>query len=143
MNDPLDQCQPRVRNSPYMGWIAKLPCVGHMARGEYVRPVEVAHLRCGSLEHGKRPTGMGERPSDRPWTLPLCSRCHRLDNDSQHSGGELEWWANIGINPFALCLALDAAYEASAAGSMVIARFVADGRRVIEGRDGCNRARPS
>ena len=124
---------PRVRDSAYMGFIAKLPCIGCMVRGEYRRPVEVAHLRIGSLEHGKRHTGMGERPSDRPWVLPLCSNCHRLGNDSQHSGGELEWWAGRGVNPFDLCLALSAAYEEGKPGQPVIARFAAHGRNEIEG----------
>lgn len=125
MTDDLDQRQPRVRNSAYMGWIAALPCVGHLARfGEYRRPVEVAHIRAGSLEHGKRPTGMQERPSD-IWVSPLCAGCHRLDNTSQHARGEMDWWEDLGVNPFDLAVALRVAYVAGRDGNAVVALFAA------------------
>lgn len=116
MKDDLDQRQPRVRNSPYMGKIARLPCVGCLVEGGFYNyEVQVAHLRAGSLEHEKRSTGMQERPSD-VWTLPLCQPHHLGDRRwtalSQHKMGELEFWEALSIDPFQLCKDLAAAYEA-------------------------------
>ncbi len=54
-------------------------------------PIEAAHVRLGSG------AGMGQKPHD--WfTVSLCKQCHT----NQHSVGELTFWANYNINPFAL-----------------------------------------
>lgn len=104
---------PRRRERDYLGYVAAMPCAGCLARtGRFVRPVQVAHLRSGSLEHGKRPTGGAEKPGDR-WTSPLCWKCHESQH---HRGDELAWWAELGIDPFALCVALQADFDRGLSG---------------------------
>lgn len=71
-------------------------------------PSEAAHVRMGSRAHGKRPTGMGEKPSDK-WVVPLCGYCHRNGRKAQHRMGERQFWLMHGIDPFPLCEALYAA----------------------------------
>jgi hypothetical protein len=57
--------------------------------------------------HGKRPTGMAEKPDDR-WALPLNRRCHMM----QHAwGAELEWWVAHLIDPFKLAVRYYREYE--------------------------------
>lgn len=132
----LRQREARERDPAYMGWIAKLPCVACLATtGQLTRGVHVAHLRASSLEHGKRQTGMQEKPSD-AWTTPLCPPHHVGDKTkvafSQHSMGELDFWSRVGIDPFLLCLALKGAYENNREGGAVIAEFAAQARRSRE-----------
>lgn len=126
---------PRQRNSVYMGWVAQLPCIACMVHGEYNRRVQVAHLRMGNPDYGKRSTGMAEKPSDH-WVTPLCMPHHtgddRVTKHSQHKMSEEVFWTKIGIDPFQLCVALFDAFKAGRAGSAVIARFAADGRRAME-----------
>lgn len=128
----IDQRQPRVRASDYMGWISRLPCVACMCVGKFDNRVHVMHLRAGSLEHGKRATGMAEKPSDKPWTLPGCPH-HHLNGgrEAQHDypGGEVAFWNDKGICPFDLCLALERAYDEGRAGAPVIAEFAARARK--------------
>lgn len=127
--DELDQRQPRVRDSAHLGFVAALPCVACLVlSGKFTRPVQVAHLRTGSLEHEKRPTGMAEKPSDK-WTLPLCFPHHNGGKGSQHSMGELDFWAGLGINPFDLCLELSAAFTGGKPGLPIIVRAVGGARR--------------
>lgn len=119
-----------------MGWVAGLPCVACMVHGTYNRRVQVAHLRMGSEEHGKRPTGMAEKPSDQ-WVTPLCMPHHtgddRVTRHSQHKMSEEDFWRGLGIDPFELCIALFAAFNEGRRGSAVIATFAAHGRRHLEG----------
>jgi hypothetical protein len=128
----INQRRPRERNSEYAGWIAGLPCVACMCEGKVVRGVHVSHVRAPSAAHGKRETGKAEKPSDQPWTCPLCPP-HHLNGGrkSQHHypGGEEKFWTDKGINVFDLCLALSDAYPNTSAGMAVIARFAAEGRR--------------
>lgn len=91
------QRRPRIHDEAHLGFIRSLPCV---TCGDDTS-VEAAHLRTGSLRYGKRPTGLGEKPDD-SWCLPLCGRCHRR----QHTGNELEFWLNQGVNPFVLAMSL-------------------------------------
>lgn len=76
--------------------------------------------------YGKRPTGAGEKPSDR-WTLPLCPVHHRLGQNAQHNSGEREWWVAQGVDPLALCKALQTAYEGKSRAAAIEA-----GMRVLE-----------
>ena len=87
--------QPRQHDSAYLDYIRSCPCC---LCGDNTS-VEAAHLRVGSINDDKSPTGMGEKSFDR-WALPLCGRHHR----EQHSMNEREFWASYGINPFALAL---------------------------------------
>lgn len=128
----MRQREPRERDPDYCGFIARLPCPACLADGRYNREVQVAHLRAGSLKHDKRDTGKSEKPHDR-WTTPLCMPHHQGDKravrTTQHAMDEVEFWAQFGIDPFDLCLALVEAYKAGASGGAVIARFVAAGRK--------------
>lgn len=132
----MRQREPRELDPEYKGWIAKLPCPACFALGRYNRQVQVAHLRAGSLEHGKRHTGKAEKPHDR-WTLPLCMPHHQGDKRAarvtQHAMSEEAFWEHFGINPFELCLALNEAFKAGHPGAPVIARFIAAGKREIHG----------
>lgn len=135
---------PRVRDPQYLGWVAKLPCLACMVRGTVKWGVHVAHLRAGSEEHGKRPTGKAEKPSD-IWTLPLCPPHHvgdiRVTRLTQHGMGELEFWAELGIDdPFQVCLDLRAIYEGAGGlgathnhGVLHISKVAAAARRNLEG----------
>lgn len=91
----LRQREPREADPGYLKKIRQLPCC------ICGRPAEAAHLRMGSLEHGKRQTGKGERPSDR-WALPLCPHHHRLGEQSQHHIGEERFWREQRIDPVRL-----------------------------------------
>jgi hypothetical protein len=96
MPDELRQRQPRERDPEYLAWLRTQPCC---LCGDNTS-TEAAHLRVGSINHDKRETGKGEKPSDK-WALPLCGDHHR----QQHAAGdELAWWASYGIDPFALAM---------------------------------------
>lgn len=133
----MNERDPRQRDRAYLGWVAKLPCLACMVRGKVTWGVHVAHLRAGSLEHDKRPTGKGEKPSDR-WTLPLCPPHHtgdvRVTRHSQHDMDELQFWAELGVDdPFQVCIDLRRAYEAKQRGVPIISTTAAAARRRLEG----------
>lgn len=94
----LRQRQQRQHDPKHLDYIRSLPC----AVCEDNTNTEAAHLRVGSIDHGKRETGGGERPSD-IWCLPLCNRHHREQHDT---GSELKFWAKYNINPFLLAISL-------------------------------------
>jgi len=97
----LRQRQPREEDPAYLAYVRTLPCTVCRRPG----PSDPAHLRTAARQHGKPPTGMGEKPSD-CWVLPLC----RTHHDDQHRNNELAWWTRQGIpDPFALAIALYAA----------------------------------
>lgn len=100
---PARQRRPRLVYSQHLKFIRSLPCAITGKRYE----IDAAHIRVGSRLYGKRPVGVGEKPSDR-WCVPLQHDVHLY---SQHArGNELAWWREQGIdNPFALALALFAA----------------------------------
>lgn len=121
------QREPREHDREYMGFIASLPCVACARWGMFKQGVHVAHLRAGSLEHDKRPTGKAEKPHDR-WTTPLCPFHHTLGarkSQTYYPGGEDAFWGDLGINPFDLCLALNRAWAEGSSGRTVIAQFAA------------------
>ena len=122
---------PRVREKEFLGYVARGPCVVCLSAGVYTREVHVAHIRSASPEHGKRPTGGAEKPSDR-WTTPLCPTHHTMGGKmSQHDfpGGELAFWQHHGINPFDLSTALYKAFERGEDSRPIITRFAAAGAR--------------
>ncbi len=86
----------RVHNEAHLARIRTLPCL----RCGRLNESEAAHIRYGSLLHGKRDTGMAEKPDDR-WTVPLCASCHRTSQGAQHKSNEKQWWARLGIDPLA------------------------------------------
>ena len=93
---PGKQKRPRVRDESHLSFLRGLSCA---VCGK--RPVEAAHLRTGSRRHGKRETGMQERPSD-AWATPMCREHH----NEQHRGDELAFWTKYGIDPFVLAMSL-------------------------------------
>ena len=101
----------RIKDRMHLDFIRALPCC---RCGNNVM-TEAAHIRYGEPRAGKRPTGMGERPSD-AWVIPLCGECHRL----QHSGSEREFWRGSGIDPIFICLALYRASGDHEAGEQII-----------------------
>lgn len=119
---------PRERSPDYCHWISQLPCAVCLAHGDFTRGVHVAHLRMGSLEHGKRHTGMSEKPSDKPWTTPLCPY-HHMDGGrhSQHyfPGGESAFWRFHGLDAHQLCLDLAEAHTNLRPGYAVLAKHAA------------------
>jgi hypothetical protein len=92
MADPFRD--PRQHDDEYLNYIRQQRCC---ICGK--TPVDAAHLRVGSINDGKRDTGMAEKSSDK-WALPLCARHHL----QQHAMNEREFWASYGIDPFALAM---------------------------------------
>ena len=93
--------RPRRFHQEHLRFIRTLPCCVCGTR----KFVEAAHVRMASAIHGKRETGIGEKPSDE-WSVPLCARHHQEDQEAQHRIGEAAFWSKHGIDPFALALAL-------------------------------------
>ena len=102
----LRQRQPRETDAKFLAFIRTLPCCACGIRYE----VQAAHIRMGSVKHGKRQTGMGERPDDK-WTLPICAHDHLNGPQSIHRAGEEKFWQRIGIDPFALAIRLYADFK--------------------------------
>lgn len=95
----LRQREPRQKDARHLDFIRSLPCC--ICKDD--TSTEAAHIRTGSLAHGKNPTGMQEKASDK-WALPLCNKHHR----EQHTMNELEFWKSYNIDPFMLALTLRA-----------------------------------
>jgi hypothetical protein len=89
-----EQREPRQHDEQYLAWLRSQPCCICGADGS-----DAAHLRMGSVNDGKRSTGMGEKSSDK-WAVPLCRRHH----DMQHAMAEREFWASFGLDPMALSM---------------------------------------
>jgi hypothetical protein len=83
--------RPRIKNEKHLAFVRSLPC---LVCGDNTT-TEAAHIRSGELAIGKRPTGMGEKPSD-CWVIPLCGEHHR----EQHAMYERAFWFAKGIDPF-------------------------------------------
>lgn len=97
------QRRPRERDDKHLAFIRTLKCCICGAPGP-----DPAHIRTASAVHGKRPTGGGEKASDR-WAVPLCRTHHDEQHDADERGeisAELTWWASKGIDPFGLALSL-------------------------------------
>lgn len=95
----LRQRQPRERDEKHLDFVRSLPCC---ICGDDTS-TEAAHIRTGSLAHGKDPAGMQEKSSDK-WALPLCGKHHR----EQHTMNEMAFWKMHQIDPFMLALTLRA-----------------------------------
>jgi hypothetical protein len=95
----------RERDTGFLAFLRRQPCAccGRAA------PSDAAHIRMGSLERGKRPTGMQVKPSDR-YAVPLNRACH----ERQHSMSEARFWAAVGRDPFEIAEGLYADYQAAA-----------------------------
>lgn len=94
----MNQKQPRLHDEGYLKWLRTCVCC---VCGVFP-PCDAAHIRSASLDHGKPPTGLGEKPSDF-WAVPLC-RSHHMQ---QHAhGNELAWWKTKKKNPFEIAIYL-------------------------------------
>lgn len=92
----------RTLDPKYLALIRRCPCISCDTDPARV----AAHIRYP--RPGQPPTGIGVKPSDRDST-PLCPRCHTDAPGAQHTRGEREWWAALGIDPHALADDLAAA----------------------------------
>ena len=102
----MNQRIPRKHDRGFLRFLRQRACVACGFAGSFLIPIDPAHIRAASAEHGKRYVGMGERPDDR-FATPLCRTCH----DAQHAfGSELEWWKLAGLDPFAIAAKLYAEY---------------------------------
>ena len=107
----LRQKEPRVKDEKYLRWIRTLPCI---VTGR-TDGVEAAHLRSSCLMLGKEITGKAEKPND-CWTLPL----HQYEHSKQHDINEIDYWKNVGIDPFFACVMFNL-YRYN--DTMIIARY--------------------
>jgi hypothetical protein len=89
--------RPRRKDDAHLEFIRELPC---LVTGTTVG-VDAAHIRAASIQWGKRPTGMGERPADM-WTVPLS----RAEHEMQHSMSERAYWCLRQIDPLPVAAAL-------------------------------------
>ena len=94
--------RPRERDPAYLTFLRAKPCC--LCGGKS----EACHIRSSSMDHDKPHTGMGTKPDDK-WSVPMCRSCHM----TQHSGNELQFWNDRGIDPFALAMRYYAQYQAS------------------------------
>lgn len=86
--------QPRERSPAHLAAIRKCPCIAcGTDRGE----MDAAHLRLSDPSRGKPLVGAALKPDDK-WTVPLCHRHHM----EQHNLGEALFFANVGVDQFAL-----------------------------------------
>ena len=94
-HEPLGQRQPRIKCPAFLAFVRRRPCcVCHAPP-----PSQAAHIKMPSLAHGKRHSGIGEKPSDR-WCVSLCADCHLNGPGAQHQIGEVAFWKKAGIDPF-------------------------------------------
>lgn len=97
----LRQRAPRQRDEKHLDFVRSQPCCVCRKAPQS----EAARIRMRRCEIGKPPTGMQQKPDDK-WTVPLCTACHRTGPDAQHSMGEQKFWDRVGLEPFAIALAL-------------------------------------
>lgn len=93
--------RPRRFHADHLKFIRSLPC----AVCGTLRFIEAAHVRIASAVHGKRETGMSQKPDD-CWAVPLCADHHRDGPQAQHKIGEEAFWRFHNIDPCNLALAL-------------------------------------
>lgn len=89
---------PRQHNERHLDFIRSLPCVCCMNNIE----TEAAHIRFSDARAAKDNAGVGAKPDD-SWTVPLCGDHHRIQH---HMGSEKRFWAQYGIDPIFLAMAL-------------------------------------
>lgn len=97
---PKGKKRPRKESHSHLDFIRSLPC---LVSGEW--PVHAAHIRYAEPRYGKAETGISRKPDDR-WAVPLAPRFHTDGPEAQHKAGERAWWAERGIDPCQVALAL-------------------------------------
>lgn len=89
----------RERDNAHLAFIRRLPCVAtFIETGRLVYGCQAAHLRLQSAAHGKTEGGQ-RKPSD-CWVTPLSPEQHRIQGEVK---GEVRFWSDLGVDPFALC----------------------------------------
>ena len=106
--------RPRQKAEGHLAWVRALPSVLSGAR-----PCEACHVRYGSPAHGKRETGMQEKPDD-AFVVPLTTHEHRTGPEAQHANVEEAWWRARGIDPLDIALRLWAASGDDERGDAII-----------------------
>lgn len=91
------QRAPRIRNEKHLKFCRTLPCI--ICKNDIC--TEACHIRMSDPSIGKELTGIGQKPHDF-FVLPMCGKCHR----EQHNGSEHRFWAQRGIDPVKIALAL-------------------------------------
>jgi len=91
--------EPEGGDREYLAKVRDCPC---LKCG--MEPCEPAHVRFASAAYGKA-SGLGKKPESK-WCLPLCAGDHRLARDAQHNRNEQAFWAELGLNPLAICVSL-------------------------------------
>ena len=133
MSVSVRQRLPRQKDKKYLEFISSLVCClcgaepecAHVrfteacpaCRGDGWYEIDSEQWQCTDCmgtgyRYAKRPVGAAETASD-AWALPMCPNHHRLTNQAQHADGERLWWQQQGIDPLALCVALQDAYALS------------------------------
>lgn len=110
-NQPPSKKTRRIEDPAHLAFIRKLPSIISGAMD-----CQACHIRAASAVHRKKMTGLGQKPDD-AWTLPLTADEHR----QQHSGNEIEFWDQYGIDPFDAAVRLYAVTGDLEAGARVIA----------------------
>lgn len=93
----------RERDAGYLQYLRHQPCACGCGRPA---PSDAAHIRMASPKHGKLPTGMQVKPSDK-FAVPLNRVCH----ERQHSGSEARFWSELGLDPFEIAEAHFSTYK--------------------------------
>lgn len=93
--------RPRAKAESHLAWVRTLPS---LISGSRVN-VEAAHIRFADPAYGKPPAPTSQKPDDR-WTVPLTADLHRTGPEAQHGTNERQWWADRGIDPCSVALAL-------------------------------------
>jgi hypothetical protein len=92
----------RQRSEKYRKWIASLPCCICLNNIE----TQACHIRYADARIGKPITGVGTKPDDFGWIVPMCGMHHAM----QHKmGNERKFWGRS--DPLLLSLALFRAWS--------------------------------
>jgi hypothetical protein len=103
----LRQREPRVVDKAFLAFVRTKPCC---SCGQFPPAVQAAHIRMACPELDKRAVGLGEKPDDR-WAVPLCVAEHLDNPNAQHKGSERAFWKRVGVDPFAVAMALYAEFR--------------------------------
>jgi hypothetical protein len=110
----------RFRDSTYLAWVRRLPCVAGLVKGGCSGPVEAAHLRFSDASAGRINPGLSRKSGDN-WVTPLCNGHHQHD---QHLKNERAFWSALDIDVNALCRTLFAAYRSNQDGAAALSTFI-------------------
>jgi len=99
------QRRPRMRDHGYLAWLRRSPCLAGLIEGGCEGPIQACHLRMSIP--GRPNPGLANKSDDR-FAWPGCVHHHIED---QHRASEAAFFRRLGVDPFALCEALYAAFK--------------------------------